>query len=259
MYSYICTYAATCAPQLSSTYAEYDDGANVFLIYFNGNTPTSDFVVGGGDTVTQETGISLPNGNTGNVLRFTTGSSEAATTVDMFTTASLPNNPDYYIAQASFQSDGSGIDMEWGLAQDSGTATSDNAIFAGTQYGGAYFDEAYVSNGTTTHDINGQGATTTSWRYSSLTYNSSSSYYAYIAPQLYSTSGGYSVLFRCMCNLCLDCWTMKDNVLPCLSSHNKSDCLRRLCLLTLLLCIDLPPKSLDRWLCPASMRLLSCR
>ena len=31
------------APQLSSTYAEYDDGANVFYAYFNANTPKSDF------------------------------------------------------------------------------------------------------------------------------------------------------------------------------------------------------------------------
>ena len=31
------------APQLSPTYAEYDDGANVFYAYFNANTPKSDF------------------------------------------------------------------------------------------------------------------------------------------------------------------------------------------------------------------------
>ena len=180
------------APQLSSTYAQYDDGANVFDIYFNGDTPTSDFVTGGGDTVTQQTGVTLPNGAIGNVLRFTTGSSEAVTTVDMFTTTSLQNSPNYYISEASFQSDGSGIDMDWGFAQNSGTATSNDAIFVGTQFVGAYFDQAYISGGSRYHDINAQGSTTTSWRYSSLTYNSSSSFYAYIAPQLYSTSGGYS-------------------------------------------------------------------
>jgi len=180
------------APQLSSTYGQYDDGASVFNIYFNGNTPTSDFVTGGGDTVTQQTGVTLPNGATGNVLRFTTGSSEAVTTVDMFTATSLQNSPNYYISEASFQSDGSGIDMDWGFAQNSGTATSNNAIFVGTQFVGAYFDQAYISGGSRYHNINSQGSTTTSWRYSSLTYNSPSSFYAYIAPQLYSTSGGYS-------------------------------------------------------------------
>ncbi len=39
------------APQLSSTYGEYDNGANVFDIYFNGNTPVSEFnAIGYGGT-----------------------------------------------------------------------------------------------------------------------------------------------------------------------------------------------------------------
>jgi len=180
------------APQLSTIYGEYDDGANVFNLYFNGNTPTSDFVTGGGDTVTQQTGVTLPNGATGNVLRFTTGSSEAVTTVDMFTATSLQNSPNYYISETSFQSDGSSTDMEWGLVQNSGTATSDNAIFVGTQNGGYYFSEGYLLDGSRYPAINPQGYTTTFWRYSSLIYNSSSNYYGYIAPQLYSTNGGYS-------------------------------------------------------------------
>lgn len=179
------------APQLSPTYAEYDNGANVFDLYFNGDTPTSDFATGGGDTVTQERGVSFGS-STINALRFTTGSSEVVTTVDMYTSASLPNNPTYYIAEASFQSDGSGTDMDWGLAQNSGTATSDNAAFVGTQYGAAYFDENYITSGSRIVAINSQGSTTTAWRYSSFNYTSSSSFSGYIAPQLYSTSGGYS-------------------------------------------------------------------
>ena len=180
------------APQLSSTYAQYDDGANVFALYFNGNTPTTDFATGGGDTVTQETGVTMPNGNTGNALRFTTGSSETATTVDMYTVKSLPNNPNYYITESSFQSDGSGTAMADGLAENSGVATSDNSIFVETQYNSVYFDQAYISGGSRTSNLNPQGSTTTAWRYSSLIYNSSSSFYGYIAPQLYSTSSGYS-------------------------------------------------------------------
>ncbi len=180
------------APQLSPKYAEYDDGANVFPIYFNGNTNPSDFSTGGGDTVTQITGITMPNGNIGNALRFTTGSSETATTVDIFTGSNLVNAPNYYITEASFQSDGSGTDMDWGFVQNSGAGASNNAIFVGTQFGSAYFDQAYISNGARTTDINGQGTTTTSWRYSSLTYGSPTSFFGYIAPQLYSTSGGYS-------------------------------------------------------------------
>ncbi len=30
-------------PDLTSTYAQYDNGKNVFLIYFNGNEPLSNF------------------------------------------------------------------------------------------------------------------------------------------------------------------------------------------------------------------------
>jgi hypothetical protein len=193
------------APQLSPTYAQYDDGANVFDIYFNGDTPTSDFVTGGpcnycSDGVTQQTGVTLPNGATGNVLRFTTSVSEQPSTVDMFTAKSLQNSPNYYISEASFESDGSinqPTGVSWGLAQksfsyNSGNATSNDAIFVGTQYNSCYFMQGYISGYNYTPDANSQGSTTTAWRYSSLIYNSSSSFYAYIAPQLYSTSGGYS-------------------------------------------------------------------
>ncbi|MEM3845421.1 MAG: DUF2341 domain-containing protein [Candidatus Parvarchaeota archaeon] len=180
-----------CAPQLTSTYAQYDNGTNVFALYINGNTPTSDFATGDGDTVTQQTGITLGS-STINALRFTSGSLETATTVDMFTSTSLPNNPNYYILESHFQSDGSTTDRLLGLAQNSGTGVSNNGIFVGCQFGGAYFDEAYISSGTKTININSNGSTTTSWRYLSLTYPSASSFYGYISPQLYSTTGGYS-------------------------------------------------------------------
>ena len=169
----------------------YDNGVNVFNLYFNGNTPTSDFVTGGGDTVIQQTGVTLPNGATGNVLRFVHGSSETATTMDMFTAKSLQNSPNYYISEASFQSDGSGAGAVWGLVQNSGNANSENAILVGTQYANGYFYQEVLLNGGGLV-YNSQGSMVTSWRYSSLTYNSSSSFYAYIAPQLYSTYGGYS-------------------------------------------------------------------
>jgi len=185
------------APQLSSNYEQYDDGASVFDIYFNGNTPTSDFVTGGGDTVTQQTGVTLPNGAIGNAIEFMQGYSEAITTVDMFTAKSIPNSPNY-ISEASFESDGDGTDANWGLVQNAGPATSYNGIFVGTQclsysMQDSYFNQGYLSNGYRTACLNDQGAVSTAfWRYSSLTYNSSSSYYGYIAPQLYSTAGGYS-------------------------------------------------------------------
>ncbi len=45
------------APTLSSTYGQYDNGANVFAAYFNGNTATSDFSVYSPLTVAQATGV----------------------------------------------------------------------------------------------------------------------------------------------------------------------------------------------------------
>jgi len=179
------------APQLSSTYGQYDNGVNVFDLYFNGNTPTSDFITGGGDTVTQETGVTLPNGAIGNVLRFVHGSTETASTMDMYIAKSLQNSPNYYINEASFQSDGSGVGAAWGFVQNSGNANSENAILVGIQYANDYFYQEVLLNGGG-GVYNSQGSVVITWRYSSLIYNSSSSYSAYIAPQLYSTDGGYS-------------------------------------------------------------------
>jgi hypothetical protein len=94
--------------------------------------------------------------------------------------------------EGSFQSDGSSTDMQWGFAQNSGTGISDNAILTGTQFGSDYFDQEYISGGTRTVDQNGQGTTTTAWRYFSLSYYSSSNYTGFISPQLYSATGGFS-------------------------------------------------------------------
>ena len=190
------------APQLSSKYAEYDDGASVFDIYFNGDTPTSDFVTGGGDKVMQQTGVTLPNGAIGNAIKFVQKSSETPATVDMFIAKSIPNFPNY-ILEASFESDGYGTSRGFGLFQNDGPATSYNGIFVGTEclcvvngiLQQCYFNQGYLSNDYSSLNtcLNGQGGVSTaSWRYAGIIYNSSSSFYAYIAPQLYSTTGGYS-------------------------------------------------------------------
>src|SRR5208337_55499 len=59
------------APQLSSTYGQYDNGANIFLSYFNGNTNPSSFTVSPGFTLAQATGVTMPNGETGNAIQVT--------------------------------------------------------------------------------------------------------------------------------------------------------------------------------------------
>ena len=64
------------APQLSSTYAEYDNGANIFLAYANGDTSTSDFSIATSEasaTISQQT-VSYPGSASGKInALYTTG------------------------------------------------------------------------------------------------------------------------------------------------------------------------------------------
>ena len=179
------------APQLSPVYAEYDNGVNVFPIYFNGDTSTSKFSTANGSLdLTQTTSI-FSNGATINVLKYETTTTERATLALIYTGSSVGSG--YWIAESSFASDGSATDLGVaGLGQNSGSGTSDNLIQVDTQYGGTYFAESYVLNSSLVSDKNQQGTTTTSWRYGVVYDNSSSSYYGYIAPQPDSPSGGYS-------------------------------------------------------------------
>ncbi len=48
------------APSLSGTYGQYDNGANVFTAYFDGNTATTSFSVHSGLTVAKATGVTGP-------------------------------------------------------------------------------------------------------------------------------------------------------------------------------------------------------
>ena len=59
------------APNLSSTYAQYDNGANVFNAYFNGNTATTSFSVYSGYTIAKATGVAGPGGSTINAIKAT--------------------------------------------------------------------------------------------------------------------------------------------------------------------------------------------
>ncbi|MCW1295376.1 MAG: DUF2341 domain-containing protein [Candidatus Parvarchaeota archaeon] len=177
------------APQLSSTYAEYDNGANVFDIYFNGAVPTSDFTLSGSEGSLSSTTVTGPNGNTIDVLEYAQASSSLSYLA--YNVKSL--NSGSYITEASFQSDGGTSNTGvTGLGNYESESSSSSAIYVGTQFGGDYFDQDYLSSGSLKLDQNSQGTTNADWRYASLTYVSSSSYSAYIAPQLYSASGGYN-------------------------------------------------------------------
>ena len=181
------------APSLSGTYGQYDNGANVFAAYFNGNTATSSFSVFSGYTLAKATGISGPGGTTINAIKAT--GYNANNPVFSFNTA-MSNVA--LVAESSFSSPGSaspGTDTgAVGLVNNVAASSVNNGISAGMGYGVVYFDQDYESGGAVTTDVNPQGAATSNWIYATLTYTGSgaASWSAYLAPQLYSATGGYS-------------------------------------------------------------------
>jgi hypothetical protein len=180
------------APQLSPTYGQYDNGANVFLLYFNGNTPLSNFN-SERNTLTQAS-VTGPTGATINVISITGYASNFGF---VYTAKSLTNQP--IVAESSSKQAGN---QAGGLGADNGqvsivdrTSTSGlNAISVDMGWGSSYFTNDYFINGSQTFDVNQQGSANTNWHYASVTYSGSSdtSWSGYIAPQLYSTTGGYS-------------------------------------------------------------------
>ena len=177
------------APQLSSTYAEYDNGANIFDLYINGNTPTSDFTISSGSGTISQTTSTFSNGQTINVLKFALGSGGTGAFA-YYNVNTLPHSN--YIFETSTASDGSDYAGIYSLA-DTDTA-SNNAIGVETQYGTDYVSLNWVSSGTITGPYDIQGSQTSAWRYFWMTATTSgSTYIGASAPQLYSTSGGYSI------------------------------------------------------------------
>ncbi len=182
------------APQLSSTYAQYDNGANVFTAYFNGNTATSGFSVttGGTYAVAKSTGVGGPGGTTINAIHVT-GYGAANPDVAFVYTTAMGNTG--MITEASVSNANDATDSGFvGFADNAAAGSVHNAIDTGDGAGTDYFQQGYDSAGTVTVGANGAGAGVTTWVYASVSYSgtSASSFYSYVAPQLYSTTGGYS-------------------------------------------------------------------
>ncbi len=79
------------APELSSTYGKYDNGANVFSLYFKGNTATTNFNVISSTGYTLAQGTATYGTSTINVLKLTSNgvtASEAEVPM-VYTSASL--------------------------------------------------------------------------------------------------------------------------------------------------------------------------
>ena len=178
------------APQLSSTYAEYDDGANVFLLYFNGDTPLSDFNTP--NTLSQAS-VTGPLGNTIKVINITGSASNYGF---VYIGKSILNQP--IIAESSSQQNGLGVG---GLGADNGQvsilgSTSSinlNAISVDIGGGGTYFLNDYFLDGVQTR-VNAVGSANADWHYALVAYpgSSATNWSGYISPQFYSASGGYS-------------------------------------------------------------------
>ena len=182
------------APSLSATYAQYDNGANVFTAYFNGDTPTSDFAVYTGLTVAQATSITGPGGSTINAIEVsgTTGAHVPSFAFDQ----ALTNTG--LITESSFASqlpnDGTGTNGF--LSNPTPTFATMNGISVGEGFGGDYFFMATDAAGTVNEPINGSpggGAPAAgTWLYGSLSYpgTTATSWSAYVSPTLYSPTAG---------------------------------------------------------------------
>jgi hypothetical protein len=177
------------APQLTSTYSQFDDGAQVFSAYVNGNTPTSQFNKGSGITLTQATGVTYGSGKINALL--VTGTGTHVTLV--YNGASMSNVP--MTAESNFESQA--VPTSQGavsLNDNSNPGSSQNAIGVDLGYSSTYFSNAYESGGSYTFDQNAQGTGTASWYYGSVTYSGAgaTSWSGYISSELYVPSAGYS-------------------------------------------------------------------
>ncbi|MEM3846742.1 MAG: DUF2341 domain-containing protein, partial [Candidatus Parvarchaeota archaeon] len=183
------------APQLSSIYGQYDNGVNVFSLYANGNTPISNFTVPSGGTLSQATGVAYGS-TTINALKFT-GAPQYF--IDFYiNNISVPASYSY-IAEGNgewYTNTTSGDTVIVALLQNPSPSTQFcNAISVGgiPGYKNSYFEQDYMSSNGYILGVNSIGSAGQSWVYGSLTYIAgSSTFSAYTAPQLYSTSGGYS-------------------------------------------------------------------
>ena len=177
------------APELSSTYAQYDNGVNVFTAYFDGNTATSNFAVNTNMAVSKSTGVTGPGGATINAIHISGYAGSAAE----FEFKTAQSNV-AMIVESSFANANTGTATGvLGLLNNAAPGSVTNGINAGDGFGNSFFSNTYYVAGAQTN-TNNQGTGSTAWEYGSVTYagTAATSWSAYIAPQLYSTTGGYT-------------------------------------------------------------------
>lgn len=178
------------APQSSINYGQYDNGANIFLAYANGNTPLNYFSVDSNEILSQATGLSYGSGKI-NALQLT---GYATKGMDMvFTHTPFLNQP--LVTESNFQTQTTLVPAGAVCINDNPSPlSSKNAEGVVMGYITYYFSQVYELNNVYTYtDSKGLGQVSNNWLFGSVTYRgpSSSTWNAYIAPQLYSTSGGF--------------------------------------------------------------------
>lgn len=163
------------APQLSATYGADDNGANVFDLYFNGNTAVSSFNGGTSNTVAQTTDANpISGGSTMNVIDLT--GYGASNRVNMIFTTPLPaGNPSYGEIAESYSEIQTGYQPNaQGLAGfcDS-TSTGSTTINAESEVVGAsgtLYDYVYVADGAATKETGAGVDAALTWYYAALAY-----------------------------------------------------------------------------------------
>lgn len=178
------------APQLSPIYGEYDDGANVFLAYFNGNTPLSDFSTMPGVSVTHDTRVAYSS-TAINTIHI--GNYPSDWSPGLAFNRAFPNEP--VVVEGNVQSYTANGDQSHAAIIDSANAASiSNGVGVDMGWGNTYFCNDYMSSDSMDGGLNSQGTATTSWTYGTVTYYgpSSNQWNGFISPQLYNSNGGFS-------------------------------------------------------------------
>ena len=178
-------------PDLSTSYAQYDNGKNIFLIYFNGNEPLSNFN-SQGNSLTQIS-TTGPLGNTINAIYISGYASDFGFVYIAKYISNQPVIAESSVKQMGNQAGGLGADNGFASIVDNTSISSLNAISVDMGFGSSYFSNDYFINGSQTYDVNQQGSAVSEWLYAWVVYegSSASSWYGCIAPQLYSSTGGY--------------------------------------------------------------------
>ena len=182
------------APQLSATYAAYDNGATVFDLYFNGNTATSKFNFGANNAVAQaNTANPITGGSTINVIDLT--GYGGSNRVNMILTTPLPaGNPSYGEIAESYSEiqngDAGNLQGLAGFCDNTNPAsTTINAESEVVGASGTLYDYVYVAGGTATKETGAGVDAALTWYYAALGYpgTGSTSFAGIVSTTFYST------------------------------------------------------------------------